>query len=107
VHSCLTSPRFDKETGLLYPSKAEFKQPPSTLTTAVLKALSTLRLIKLSTNSETGRVETTNLTILNVFLVVLGPMKEDTLVKTLISTQVRACCFCPSLMLADGGYVDC
>ena len=73
----------------MYPSKAEFKKPPSTLSTAILKILSTLGLVKLSTNPETGLPETTNLTILNVFLVVLGPMKEDTLVKTLISTQVR------------------
>lgn len=34
-------------------------------------------------------METTNLTILNVFLVRLGPMREDALVRTLISTQVR------------------
>ena len=54
----------------------------------VLKVLSTLRFVRLSTNKETGSLETTNLTILNVFLVNLGPMKEETLVKTLISTQV-------------------
>ena len=72
---------------MLYPSKAEFKKPPSRLTTAVLKILAALRLIKLSQNPETGLPETTNLTILNVFLLLLGPMKEDALVKTLISTQ--------------------
>lgn len=86
MHIC----RFDKDTGLLYPSKAEFKKPPSALTTAILQVLATLRLIKLSKNPDTGNVETTNLTILNVFLVLLGPMKEDTLVKTLISTQVSS-----------------
>ena len=32
--------------------------------------------------------ETTNLTILNVFLVRFGPMTEKRLVKTLIGTQV-------------------
>ncbi|KAF7791420.1 hypothetical protein EIP86_002436 [Pleurotus ostreatoroseus] len=81
-------PRFDKQTGLLYPSKAEFERKPSPLTTLVLKVLSTLGLIEVSVNSETGRTETTNLTILNVFLVRLGPMREDTLVKVLICTQV-------------------
>ncbi|EKM51933.1 uncharacterized protein PHACADRAFT_262350 [Phanerochaete carnosa HHB-10118-sp] len=81
-------PRFDKETGLLYPSKAIFEKPPSALTTAILNVLSTLRLINLSKNPETGLPETTNLTILNVFLVNLGPMKEDSLVQVLISTQV-------------------
>lgn len=65
-----------------------FEKPPSHLTLVVLKALSTLRLVKVGTNAETDQVETTNLTILNVFLVNLGPMKEDSLVKVLISTQV-------------------
>ena len=86
--STLFCGRFDKQTGLLYPSKAEFERKPSPLTTLVLKVLSTLGLIEVSVNSETGRTETTNLTILNVFLVRLGPMREDTLVKVLICAQV-------------------
>lgn len=82
--------RFDKETGLLYPSKARFeKKPASPLANLILRVFSALHLVQLSTDQETGQLETTNLTILNVFLVTLGPMKEDTLVKTLISTQVR------------------
>lgn len=82
--------RFDKETGLLYPSKARYeKKPPSSLAMFILKVFSALHLVQLSTDKETGQLETTNLTILNVFLVNLGPMKEDTLVKTLMSTQVR------------------
>ena len=82
--------RFDRDTGLLYPSKAAFETPLSTLTAVVLRVFSTLGLIEVSVNAETGRTETTNLTILNVFLVRLGPMREDKLVKVLISTQVRA-----------------
>lgn len=39
-------------------------------------------------NRETGNTEATNFTILNTFLVVLGPMKEDSLVKVLIASQV-------------------
>ena len=81
--------RFDKDTGLLYPSKARYeKKPASPLAMLILKVFSALHLVQLSTDKETGQLETTNLTILNVFLVNLGPMKEDTLVKTLISTQV-------------------
>lgn len=74
---------------------------------AILKVFATLRLVKVEVNSETGNVETTNLTILNVFLVNLGPMKEDTLVKTLISTQ--ACVFYRFTMFEvtdDLGCVD-
>jgi len=81
-------PRFDKETGLLYPSKAEFKNPPSSLALIILKVFSALGFIQLSENSETKLAETTNLTILNVFLVRLGPMREDLLVKILISSQI-------------------
>ncbi|KAH8104820.1 N-acetylglucosaminephosphotransferase, partial [Cristinia sonorae] len=81
-------PHFKKDTGLLYPSKAVFeKRPPGKLATLILQTLSALRLVKLSVN-ETGHQEVTNLTILNVFLVQLGPMREDTLVKTLMCTQV-------------------
>lgn len=81
--------RFDKESGLLFPSVAEFKRAPSALTAIILKVLSGLGFIRVATNKETGLLETTNLTILNVFLVRFGPMREDTLVKVLISSQVR------------------
>ena len=85
--------RFDKETGLLYPSKAEVPKDPSKLTILVLKTLSTLRLTEISTNPETGGTQVTNFTILNVFLLWFGPMKEDALVKVLIRTQVRQALF--------------
>lgn len=83
------SRRFDKETGLLYPSKAEVPKDPSKLTSLVLKTLSTLRLTEISIDPETGRTQATNFTILNVFLLWFGPMKEDALVKVLIRAQVR------------------
>lgn len=43
--------------------------------------------MELSVN-DAGQQEVTNLTILNVFLVQLGPMREVTLVKVLICSQV-------------------
>ncbi|THG99402.1 hypothetical protein EW026_g2931 [Hermanssonia centrifuga] len=72
---------------------AELKTAPNALTSVVLKVFSTLGLVQLSVNPETRKRETTNLTILNVFLIKLGPMREDTLVKTLISTQVACSMF--------------
>lgn len=81
-------PRFNKETGLLYPSKAELSPSPSPLTTLILKIFSALRIAELTTNAETGKTEVTNLTILNVFLLRFGPMKENELVKVLIRTQI-------------------
>lgn len=64
----------------------------------ILKAFSILGFIELSENPETKTIETTNLTILNVFLVRLGPMREDSLVKVLISSQV---CSIHSLEASD------
>ncbi|KAI0084793.1 N-acetylglucosaminephosphotransferase [Irpex rosettiformis] len=81
-------PRFDKDSGLLYPSTAELKKAPSALTAFILEVFSALGLIRVATNKETGLPEVTNFTILNVFLVRLGPMREDTLVKVLISSQI-------------------
>ncbi|EGN98415.1 hypothetical protein SERLA73DRAFT_183415 [Serpula lacrymans var. lacrymans S7.3] len=82
-------PRFDPDTNLLHPSKTLFIKPPSNLTTLVLRTLSTLRLTELTIHATTGNVlEATNLTILNFFLLRLGPMNEKRLVQTLMCTQV-------------------
>ncbi|KAK0201686.1 UDP-N-acetylglucosamine-dolichyl [Desarmillaria ectypa] len=82
-------PRFDAETNLLHPSKAVFLRPPSELTTTVLKLMSTLRLTEITIHPISGVIlETTNLTILNFFLLHLGPMGEKSLVKVLMCSQV-------------------
>ena len=81
--------RFDPQSNLLYPSKTVFPEAPSQLTTLTLRLLSTLRLTELTIDPETQAIsESTNLTILNFFLVHLGPMTEKSLVKTLMTTQV-------------------
>lgn len=83
--------RFDAETGLLHPSTASFKEhAPSRLAVLVLRVLAALRLVRLTEDPRTGAItETTNLTILNVFLLRFGPRREDGLVKVLIASQVR------------------
>ena len=82
--------RFEAETQLLHPSRAEFKEKrPSKLATLVLRVFSALGLVELTVDERTGTiVSTTNLTILNVFLLRLGPMREDSLTRVLIATQV-------------------
>ena len=51
--------------------------------------MSTLKLTRLTTDPKSGVIyESTNLTILNFFLVHLGPMTEKRLVQTLMGTQV-------------------
>lgn len=90
----VVSARFDPETNSLHPSKVLFERPPSQLTTRVLKLLSTFGLTTLTTNQKTGQIyEATNLTILNWFLVHLGPMGEKKLVRVLMATQVAGSVF--------------
>ncbi|KIK69617.1 hypothetical protein GYMLUDRAFT_33998 [Collybiopsis luxurians FD-317 M1] len=82
-------PHFDPNTNLLHPSKATFSQPPSRFTTSILRVLETLKLVNLTIHPTSGVIqETTNLTILNFFLVRLGPMNEKRLVQVLMCDQV-------------------
>lgn len=81
-------PEFRQEENLLYPSRVELKQPLKPLTTAALRLLATLRLTRLTVDAKTGVItHATNLTILNFFLLHLGPLREDTLVKVLMTVQ--------------------
>lgn len=55
----------------------------------MLRVFALLGFVELTTDLQTGQItETTNLTILNFFLVRLGPMKEDILVRVLMCSQV-------------------
>ena len=74
-------PRFNARTGLLEPSTTQWQQPPSRLVTLLLTVLADLPvpLIKVEKNSKGEVVESTNLTILNLWLVWFGPMREDRL----------------------------
>jgi hypothetical protein len=59
------------------------------MTTVVLRILSALKLTEVTTDPATGAiVNTTNLTILNFFLLRFGPMTEKRLVQVLICSQV-------------------
>jgi UDP-N-acetylglucosamine--dolichyl-phosphate N-acetylglucosaminephosphotransferase len=92
--------RFDKDANLLYPSlavpanetdpKKQFPIKTRKLTKLALGILETLGLTKVIRNSNGEITNTTNLTILNVFLLWLGPMNEKRLVQVLITSQVRS-----------------
>lgn len=84
-------PMFDRDTNLLHPSTAKYEngKRPSKLATLVLKAFSVLGLAEIKVDPKTNMItECTNLTILNFFLVRLGPMNEKRLVQVLIASQV-------------------
>ena len=81
--------RFDANTNLLHPSKALILTPPSRLTSFVLHLFSAFGLTELTLHPKTGNIlEASNLTILNFFLLRLGPMNEERLVKVLMTSQV-------------------
>ena len=83
-------PRFNARTGLLEPSVATFtaEKPIRPLVGTVLKVLHRLKLLRVQVDEKTGRVtETSNLTILNLWLVWRGPLREDRLALEILGMQ--------------------
>lgn len=82
-------PRFNVRTGLLEPSTTQWQQPPSRVVTLILTILAgfPIPLIQLEKNSKGEIVESTNLTILNLWLVWFGPMREDKLAINILIMQ--------------------
>ena len=74
-------PRFNARTGLLEPSFTQWPNPPARSTTMFLNLLESfpLPLLKTKRNGKDEIVESTNFTILNLWLVWFGPMREDRL----------------------------
>jgi len=82
-------PRYDPDTNLLYASTTEFPKAPSRLTTVTLRTMAALGLTELTLHPSSGAIQkATNLTILNFFLIRLGPMNEKRLVQVLMCSQV-------------------
>ena len=79
---------FDPDTHLLYPSKTQILKRPSRLSTVVLRVLEGLGCTELTTLPDGSVLEATNLTLFNVLLLRLGPMREKRLTQALIAVQV-------------------
>jgi UDP-N-acetylglucosamine--dolichyl-phosphate N-acetylglucosaminephosphotransferase len=83
-------PHFNVRTGLLEPSVAKYTEdkPAKALVGEVLKILHKLRLLNVRVD-EKGRVtETSNLTIINLWLVWRGPLREDRLATEILLMQL-------------------
>jgi len=76
-------PRFDATTGLLNPSTFTVKANPSSL----LHRLLAIR------HFEDGTVEIANMTVINAFLQIFGPMTERSLCLALLAFQMFCCSF--------------
>jgi len=80
-------PKFNASSGLLETSVTEWVHQPSPFVSTGLELLQSLRLIGLKKNEKGEIVESTNLTILNLWLLWFGPMKEDRLALHIVILQ--------------------
>ncbi|KAJ9099244.1 hypothetical protein QFC21_004124 [Naganishia friedmannii] len=86
-------PTFVKETGKLVPSTVLFPTAPKPLTRLTLRLLSLLRLTYLTYDPTTRQIRSaTNLTIPNLVLVHVGPLREPTLTLCVIAMQCAGSC---------------
>lgn len=81
-------PRFNIRTGLMEPSTVTFERPLRTPVQVVMKLLHALRLLHIKTDDNGTITESTNLTLINLWLVWWRPMREDRLAIGLLSLQV-------------------
>jgi len=80
-------PRFNARTGLMEPSVAVFEKPLRAPVQLVMKILHKLRLLDIKTDEEGEVKESTNFTLINLWLVWFGPMREDRLAASLMVFQ--------------------
>jgi len=69
------------------PSVTEWQYPPKPVVALFLTMLHRLHLLRATTNHEGQITESTNFTILNLWLVWFGPMREDRLAIELLVMQ--------------------
>jgi len=81
-------PRFNAHTGLLEPSVTEWAYPPKPIIGAGLHLLHKLHLLRVTTNKEGQIVESSNFTLLNLWLVWFGHKREDRLAKEILAMQM-------------------
>jgi len=80
-------PKFNVRTGLMEPSTVTFERPLRTSIEKVMCILHAIGLLRISTNDEGRITESTNFTLLNLWLIWFGPLREDRLVQSLAVFQ--------------------
>ncbi|RMD40284.1 hypothetical protein DV735_g4849, partial [Chaetothyriales sp. CBS 134920] len=83
-------PKFNARTGLREPSVTMWppERPPNTLLTSALLILHKLKLVQVEVNPKTGQIASaSNLTLINLWLVWRGPLREDRLCHELLALQ--------------------
>lgn len=80
-------PKFNARTGLLGPSVTPWARPPNKLQKLLVSTLEAVGMMDVTRNAEGQILETTNMTILNLWLVWRGPLREDRLATELLVMQ--------------------
>jgi UDP-N-acetylglucosamine--dolichyl-phosphate N-acetylglucosaminephosphotransferase len=80
-------PHFNARTGLLEPSRVEFRKPLPGAVVEGLKLLHRLRLLDVEVDAKEQVVSSSNFTLINLWLVWFGPMREDRLAMGLLAFQ--------------------
>jgi UDP-N-acetylglucosamine--dolichyl-phosphate N-acetylglucosaminephosphotransferase len=80
-------PHFNARTGLLEPSRVEFTKPLRRPIAESLKLLHRLRMLDVEMDAKGQVVSSSNFTLLNLWLVWFGPMREDKLAMGLLAFQ--------------------
>ncbi|OVF05465.1 putative UDP-N-acetylglucosamine--dolichyl-phosphate N-acetylglucosaminephosphotransferase [Clavispora lusitaniae] len=80
-------PKFNVDDGLMYPSFGELKQATA-VGTALVSVLAKCGLIQVRRNSDNQITHFSNMTIINLALVWLGPMREDRLCLVILAFQL-------------------
>lgn len=81
-------PKFNPRTGLMEPSVTEWTRPPHPIIATGLDLLDKLYLMQVKRNEEGNIIETTNLTLLNLWLLWFGPLREDKLAMHIVGLQL-------------------
>ncbi|KAL9090524.1 MAG: hypothetical protein Q9165_005285 [Trypethelium subeluteriae] len=82
-------PRFNARTGFLEPSTADFTQKPlRPLVEVVVKMLGKIKLLQIEEDEKGKVIRSSNFTIINLWLVWFGPMREDRLAMGLLGMQI-------------------
>ncbi|KAG5360073.1 UDP-N-acetylglucosamine--dolichyl-phosphate N-acetylglucosaminephosphotransferase [Yarrowia sp. B02] len=81
-------PKFNPETGLLEPSRAYFdKKKPGKLGRIMIYVLEKLHLLKVWRDEKGEVTSISNMTLINLVLVYIGPLQEDHLAAVLLGIQ--------------------
>lgn len=88
-------PRFRAQTGLMEVSRAEFPLPPKWYVAVALTLLERVGLVQVWRSSDGLITECSNLTILNLWIVWFGPMREDKVAMGVLALQ----CVCGAMGL--------